>query len=127
MGKYILLLFSVMLAVAGQLLFKMGMTVFGQTSLTAFFTRIGTVLTNPYILGGLAVFFLSAALWVIVLSKLPISVAYPMISIGYVFVLIFSALFLGESITAFKVIGIVLICFGVYFISREKRRPQSLT
>jgi multidrug transporter EmrE-like cation transporter len=61
----------------------------------------------------------SVCVWVAALSKAPVSTAYPMLSLGYVVVAAVSALWLGESMTPAKVLGIALICAGVILVSRS--------
>jgi multidrug transporter EmrE-like cation transporter len=53
------------------------------------------------------------------LSKAPVSTAYPMLSLGYVAVAAVSVVWLGESMSPAKVLGIALICAGVILVSRS--------
>ena len=68
--------------------------------------------TNTYILTGLACCVLSFGVWLIVLSKVEASLAYPMLSIGYVVTAIIGCCFMGESASVNKVLGIITICIG---------------
>lgn len=52
------------------------------------------------------------------MTKLPISVAYPLMSLGYVLVLIISSLFLGESFNLYKLAGVILIMAGIVVSSQ---------
>ena len=56
--------------------------------------------------------------WLIALSKIELSVAYPMLSVGYVLLMILSYFLLNETITVYKVIGTLLVVAGVTLISR---------
>jgi multidrug transporter EmrE-like cation transporter len=60
----------------------------------------------------------SLCVWLAALSKAPVSVAYPMLSLGYVAVALVAALSLGEILSPAKIIGIGLICAGVALLSR---------
>jgi multidrug transporter EmrE-like cation transporter len=60
----------------------------------------------------------SIGVWLIVLSKLEVSVAYPLLSIGYVITAVVGLFFLGENVTLLRVFGIALICGGLFFITR---------
>jgi multidrug transporter EmrE-like cation transporter len=68
---------------------------------------------------GMMCYAASVCVWIAALSRAPVSVAYPMLSLGYVVVAAVSALWLGESLTLPKVLGIALICAGVLLVSRS--------
>ena len=61
----------------------------------------------------------SVILWIVVLSKVEVSFAYPLLSIGYVVVALVGWRFFGESLSAIRFVGIVIICIGVYLISKS--------
>jgi multidrug transporter EmrE-like cation transporter len=61
----------------------------------------------------------SVCVWLAALSKAPVSTAYPMLSLGYVLVAGVSVLWLGETLSSAKVLGIALICVGVILVSRS--------
>jgi multidrug transporter EmrE-like cation transporter len=61
----------------------------------------------------------SIFLWMVVLSKVEVSYAYPFLSIGYVVASIAGYYFFNESLTPVRIIGIIIICIGVYLISRS--------
>lgn len=79
---------------------------------------LGELVTNWFLVGGLALFGLGFAIWVLVLNKVQLSTAAPIMSLGYVFIMIFSYLLLKESITTPKIIGVLTIIFGVFLITR---------
>jgi multidrug transporter EmrE-like cation transporter len=68
---------------------------------------------------GMGCYALSVCVWLAALSKAPVSVAYPMLSLGYVVVAGISAVWMGESLTLSKALGIALICGGVILVSRS--------
>lgn len=72
-----------------------------------------TTISNPGILAGLSFYSISVCIWIYVLSRLEVSVAYPLLSIGYIVNLLLAAWLFGEPITIHKVIGIGLIMTGV--------------
>jgi multidrug transporter EmrE-like cation transporter len=57
--------------------------------------------------------------WVIGLSKVPVSIAYPMLSIGYVINAIAAYYLLGESVTPMRFAGIGVIIVGVFIVARS--------
>lgn len=73
--------------------------------------------SSPLIWGGMACFGASVALWLLVLARLEVSVAYPLTSLGLVLTACAGVLVLGESISTQKVLGIVLIVAGVLVLS----------
>ena len=74
---------------------------------------------EPHILGGLACYVVSVVVWVIGLSKVPVSIAYPMLSLGYVVNAIAAYYLLGESVNAMRLGGIAVIIAGVLIVARS--------
>jgi multidrug transporter EmrE-like cation transporter len=68
---------------------------------------------------GMVCYAASVCVWLAALSKAPVSTAYPMLSLGYVVVAAVSVMWLGESMSPAKVLGIALICAGVVLVSRS--------
>jgi multidrug transporter EmrE-like cation transporter len=73
---------------------------------------------NPWMVGGLACYAVSILLWMAVLSRVEVSSAYPLTSIGFVITATVGFFFLGETLTTAKIAGIILICAGLVFITR---------
>lgn len=111
---------GVMLNVAAQLLIKTGTNSIGYFE----FSRsnvlpIGVRLaTEPHIIGAIACYVLSVVIWILALSRVQVSIAYPLLSMGYVVNLVAAWWFFNESINPAKVAGISVIIFGVIIISR---------
>ena len=78
-----------------------------------------TLATEPWLLGGMLCYAVSILIWLFVLSKAEVSVAYPFLSIGYVIAAAMGFFFLGENVTVTRMLGIALICSGLVFISRS--------
>lgn len=115
----IMMLINTFLNVSGQLFLKSGMNIvkkMGGLSTLDFFIKS---FLSPFILIGLFFYFISLLLWLIVLSKAELSFAYPLISLSYVFVMLFSYFFLHESVGILRVLGVFLIISGVVFVSRS--------
>jgi multidrug transporter EmrE-like cation transporter len=119
---WLLILTGVGLNAAAQLLLKSAtrplsaFTVFnGETLLRSAASLAGSA---PF-WAGMCCYAASICVWIAALSKAPVSVAYPMLSLGYVAVAAVSALWLGESLSLPKVLGIALICAGVLLVSRS--------
>lgn len=71
---------------------------------------------NPWIISALFAAFLASASWLVVLTQLELSVAYPFTSLAFVLVLILSAIFFGEAFTLTKVVGTLIILIGLFVI-----------
>ncbi len=111
--------FSLLFSIAGQLLLKKGMTKIGKISLLegSIIKTLFKMFTSPYVLIGGVVFVSSLGLWLVVLSKLDISYAYPIVSINYVFIALASKFFFKERISLFRWVSIFTICSGVVLVS----------
>lgn len=111
-----MILVSVALGSVGQLFLKSGMSnVKMGVGLSSFASAIQAI-PNPMVLTGFFLYGISSVIWLVVLKRAPLSLAYPMISMGYVVVVLLSALILRERITAPTVLGLILICGGVTLI-----------
>ena len=108
---FFLIMITVSFTICGQILMKKGMLQNGTISFKS-------IVSNYFLLIGGACYIAGFIFWLSVLNILPLSIAYPSSSIAYVGVIIASAVFLSEPVTLFKIIGMFLICSGVFFISR---------
>ena len=118
---YLLLFIGVILNAFASLSIKAGMNRIGEFSfgLNSLFHIAFKVALSPFFLLGLACYVISLAIWVLVLSRLEVTVAYPMISIGYVINAILAYFWLGEDLSLIRILGILVICFGVVLITRN--------
>ncbi len=116
-----LVLTGVLLNAAAQLLLKAGTNRIGEFAFSLDnVVPIGLkVAASPFVIGGLACYVVSVVVWILALSRVPVSIAYPMLSIGYI-VNAGAAWFLfGESLTAQKLVGIGFIIVGVWLVARS--------
>lgn len=116
-----LILAGVLLNAAAQLLLKAGTTRIGTFEFTSDnIVPVGMQLaTQPHILGGLACYVVSVVVWIMALSRVPVSIAYPMLSIGYIVNAIAAYYLFGEAITGQKLLGISFIIVGVWLVARS--------
>ena len=116
-----LVLTGVLLNAAAQLLLKAGTNRIGAFSFALQnVVPIGAkVATSPHVLAGLACYAVSVVVWILALSRAPVSVAYPMLSIGYVVNALAAYALFGESLTAQKLVGIGFIIVGVVLMGRS--------
>ncbi|GJM45258.1 MAG: transporter [Gemmatimonadota bacterium] len=120
MKNFLLILTCVVLGVCGQLLLKQGMSSNPDRVDEAreVLPRLWSAATNPIIILGFVFYGVSAALWLIVLTRADLSYAYPMLSMGYVAVVFLSRAFFQEAVTLSRIVGTLVICVGVWLISR---------
>ena len=117
---FLLLFFNVCLAVTGQLLLKQGMLDVGRVgSLKAVIPMLIRAFLNPFVIGGIAVYVCTTCIWLVILSRVKLSVAYPMISIGYVLSILFAWLLFKEPVPKMRIIGAIFICIGVYLVANS--------
>ena len=111
-----ILLFAVALAATGQLLLKNGMNLAKTASQSQGRSLLVTAATSPWILGGLVVFAVSAVAWLVTLSRVPLSVAYPFNALGYVVILVASTVILHERANVWTWLGTVLVVSGLIVV-----------
>jgi multidrug transporter EmrE-like cation transporter len=118
---FALLMTGVLLNAAAQLLLKAGTNAVGQFELSAQnILPVGMKLAlEPHIAGGLACYVVSVAVWIVGLSRVEVSIAYPMLSVGYIVNAVAAWYLFGESLTAQKLIGIAFIVCGVFLVARS--------
>jgi len=122
MARYLpLIVIGVLLNALAQLALKQGMRHIGH-----FDFRLGNsarillaVAASPYILAGLACYIVSVAVWLLVLSRVEVSYAYPLLSIGYIVTAFAGWLFFQEAIGVTRWTGIAVICIGVWLITHS--------
>ncbi len=116
-----LVLAGVLLNAAAQLLLKAGTNRIGEFAFSLDnVVPVGLkVATSPFVLGGLACYAVSVVVWILALSRVPVSVAYPMLSIGYIVNAVAAWMLFGESLAAQKLVGIGFIVVGVWLVARS--------
>lgn len=115
-----IILFGVFLNAIAQLLLKAGTNKIGHISLSLdkAWDLLWQVALNPFIFMGLVCYVISVGVWIIALSRVDVSYAYPMLSLGYVLNAVLAYYMFGEQLSAMRVGGIFVIILGVYMISR---------
>ena len=122
MNRYIpLILAGVLLNAAAQICIKQGMRTIGafRFSLENVLPIGSQILWQPFVLTGVACYGVSLVVWLMVLSRVDVSYAYPFLSIGYIVAAVAGRAFFGEALGLYRCSGIVVICLGVYLITRS--------
>lgn len=107
--------------VASQVLVKHGLNLKGgyRLSLSSFWPEFAKLISSGYIWLGALVTFSAGLLWMDVLSKRELSLVYPLISFSYVVSLACGAIIFKEHIPLFRWLGVMVICLGVYLVSKS--------
>ncbi|MBN1792528.1 EamA family transporter [Candidatus Woesearchaeota archaeon] len=103
------MIISTFMGAIGSLLIKKGVKSTGDD--------VWSYLLNFRLVSGLAIFALSAFIYIILLKFADLSLLYPVTSLSYIWVIFLSKKFLGERINAYKISGIALIMLGIIFIT----------
>jgi multidrug transporter EmrE-like cation transporter len=111
---------GVLLNAVAQLLLKAGARNVGEIHLTLenLFSVGWRVATQLPIIGGLTCYVLSVVLWIIALSRVDVSIAYPMLSLGYVVTAIGAWYLFGEALSVQRLLAIFVILVGVAWLAR---------
>ena len=121
LSTLLFLLAGVMLNAGAQLLLKAGTNSIGVFE----FSRENVVpigwqlVTEPHIIGGLGCYVISVAVWIMALSRVEVSIAYPLLSVGYVVNALAAWYLFGEAVTPMRLIGIGIIILGVCVVTRS--------
>lgn len=116
-----LLLAAIVLGTCAQLLLKAGTNAVGTFAFTLDNALpVGMRLAmEPRILGGAGCYVVSLAIWIMALSRVEVSVAYPMLSVGFALNAILAWWLLGEAVTPARMLGIGVIIVGVWLVARS--------
>lgn len=119
--NWLLILGAVLLGTLAQLLLKAGTNAVGLFAFSsANLLPVGwQLISQPLILGGILAYGLSLIVWILALSRIEVSIAYPMVSIGYALTAIAAWQLLGESLSAMRIAGIGVILVGVWIVARS--------
>ena len=119
---FALVLVSVLMSSAAQIILKLGMTspsVSESLAAGGRWQSLFVVATNAWVIGGLALYFLSAVVWLLVLARIDVSIAYPLVGIGFIVTMLLAWLIRSEPVTVTKLLGTVFIASGVYLLARS--------
>ena len=118
----LLTLISVSLSAAAQIALKAGMS--GPKVVTALASgdqraMILAAAGSPYVALGLALYAFGAVVWLAVLSRVDVSVAYPFVGLGFLLTTAWAALFLGENVNLVRLIGTGMIAAGICLVAQS--------
>lgn len=113
LAAFTLIFASVSLSALGQTLFKAGVGQAHFAEGASTLLKAVSLLTSPGVLAGLAAYGVGTVLWLFALKRIDLSLAYPFVAMSFVMVAAFAVLFLGETLTIARVLGLSLIVAGL--------------
>ena len=119
--EFALILFGVLLNAVAQLALKAGVRQLGHFdfSLANAWPVASALATNGPIIGGRSCYVVSVVVWILALSRGEVSVAYPMLSIGYVVNAALAWYLFDEAVGPQRLAGIAVIIVGVVIVARS--------
>lgn len=118
--EFILLLMSVAASVSGQFFLKLGALKLGQVNAANTLSNIFSIATTPELLTGLTCYGLGAIAYILLLTKVNLSVAGPSVSLVYVFSVLLGYFIFKETIPLSRLIGLSFIVCGVILVIWQK-------
>jgi multidrug transporter EmrE-like cation transporter len=121
MSYFPLIMLGVLLNAAAQLFLKEGMRRIGHFEFVwANILPITIqVAGNLYVASGLLCYIISVVVWLLVLSRVEVSFAYPLLSVGYIVNAVAGYYLFQENLSLTRISGIMIICVGVYFVTKS--------
>lgn len=116
---------AVVLASAGHLLIKLGLTGIANGAASSLLMRIAHFLSQPWVLAGLAIYALGTALWIYAVSHRHISFLFPLTALTYAIVAVGGKVMFGEVISAGRWLGIGVVVIGVAMLQLSDREAKS--
>lgn len=114
-----LVLFAVTAAVSSQMIFKSWVNTLGSIpfSLSSVVGIVGKILTTPIMLLGLVLYGLGFLAWILILSRVSLSLVYPVVlSLNIISILVLSNLLFHEAVSPLQIVGVVVIVGGIFLV-----------
>ena len=111
---------SVLSSVGGQFFLKLGAIKLGKVSFDNVFSHITSIITIPELIGGLAFYALGALAYILLLTRINLSIAAPSVSLVYIFSVLLGYFAFKESISMVRLVGLSLITCGVILVVWKK-------
>ncbi|GGD87519.1 EamA family transporter [Paenibacillus nasutitermitis] len=113
--NYLLLLINILFLACGQVFFKLGLEQMGGVNIS----NAWKALFVPQVIIGLVMYVIATLLWFIILSRMPLSLAYPIQSFAYVLGILAALFIFNEEVSLAKWMGMGIIMIGVVFIAAD--------
>jgi len=117
---YLYIILTIAFTVYGQLILKQQVNTLSAVPsgimLVPFYVKF--IISRPLVLSGFISAVLASIAWIAAISKFELSYAYPFMSLNFVIVVMLSLMFFGENLNSYKIVGLILICIGVFVVSK---------
>ena len=119
--QFFVILITVFMSACAQLLLKLGMNKVEEKGglLEGGIMSLVQAVFSPLVFSGIFVYGVSVLVWLWVLSKVDLSIAYPFVGVSFIFTLLFGIFLLDESLNVYKIIGTLMIACGCFFIVKS--------
>jgi drug/metabolite transporter (DMT)-like permease len=119
--QFFIILATVFMSACAQLLLKLGMNKVEANGglLDNGVLSLVQAIFSPLVFSGIFIYGLSVLVWLWVLSKVDLSIAYPFVGVSFIFTLLFGIFLLDESLNVYKIIGTLMIAAGCFFIVKS--------
>lgn len=117
---FMLIVVSVTCSAVAQILLKYGMArPITQQALAGgdYWLIMRSIAGDLSIVGGFMIYALGAVIWLMVLARLDVSVAYPFVALGFLMTMALGCMMFGEPLTLRKVLGTLVVGLGVYLVA----------
>ena len=120
-AAFALVMTGVLLNAIAQLALKASVSDTGiiDLDMQSLLSSAASLATNLWLWLGLICYAISVVVWILALSRVDVSIAYPMLSVGYIVNAIAASHLFNEPMGLAKVIGIGVIILGVYILARS--------
>ncbi|WP_250123020.1 EamA family transporter [Chroococcidiopsis sp. CCMEE 29] len=115
-SEFGLFLISILGSVAGQWLLKAGALKLGKVNASNLFSHILGIITTPELLAGLTCYGLGAIVYILLLTRVKLSVAGPAVALSYVFSMLLGYFIFREPVPFIRMVGLGLIICGVVLV-----------
>ncbi len=116
---FLLILGSVSLSALAQLALKVGTSAASGSRAAGVGSEIGGLVQSPMVIVGLGLYGFGALMWLFVLGRVPLSLAYPFVGMGFILTMLAGMLFLHEGLNAVRIAGTLLIAAGCVLVARS--------
>jgi multidrug transporter EmrE-like cation transporter len=121
MDTWMLILIATVMGIAGQTMLKHGMTQMGPLNVSAdsVMQIVWQIVRSPFVVGGLLIYGFGTFFWLITLSRIDLTIAYPMVSLNHVLLFLIGWLILREQVSPTRFAGVAVICLGMILVARS--------
>lgn len=121
MSTWTLIIIATVMGIAGQTMLKHGMNQMGPLSISGETVPqvVLQIVRSPFVIGGLLIYGFGTFFWLVTLSRIDLSVAYPFVSLNHVLLFLIGWLILRESVSPLRAAGVAVICVGMILVARS--------